>query len=603
MDYSNFVYNLNTNNIVKDRLSRNNEFKKFLDSISGEETIRSGPSEHFESIIANCKEPNDYTQFLILLPKPTNHNDFHNHLTILNVLALKIANCYLGNDDIDTYYMLKVKFNEFVDYYSTKFKNAGIKADMYIENIGNICCTLDRLNREITTDYTYYVNPKTLHELCRESFNEGVSFTDDDACNPNNTKTINAHIMDLINETDTDYFIAKIEELYKYLESANGNYNDNVCKIFTTALGRSLDMVINNITGKDELLNTLKRCYVLLDDYNGEEFELNVSALINYMDDVIEAIEEYREGEISPFHEMGLGYIYKIIPSDDAEFEANINEVIEKLNEAASKTDIVSILNESIQDRIDVIKDRRQKDKERKQRIKDKKKEEEEKFFNSTEDAREDLYRQNQYDQYNREESSRNTDQEIKNQNKQDKYELKQQRRQNKLDNKQEKRQNKIDFKQQKRLDKWEQKKSDKELRRQERNEARQRRRDETKIGLNRWKTLELTNSNVRKCTNAIRKCTKAVTVGGAAALAGINPILAGSTYTIRSFAKDPAHHNDTQKLVDDIRNQIIDIDEKISQAESNNELDKKRALMKMRNKLDTTLKKISVTERMEGTV
>jgi hypothetical protein len=193
-----------------------------------------------------------------------------------------------------------------------------------------------------------------------------------------------------------------------------------------------------------------------------------------------------------------------------------------------------------------------------------------------------------------------------------DSRDLKNMKFKDKYDFKQQKKQDKYDFKRQKKLDKYEQKKRFKEEdrerkftlqdeKRQARLEARQRRRDETKIGLNRWKTLEVTNTNARKAANALRKVVKAGAAAGIGALAGFNPIFAGATYLIGRYLKDKSNpRGERRKIVDEMNLQLAELDEKISQADRKGEDDKKIALIKMKQKIETAYHRTGHLHKME---
>lgn len=634
MDYSNFIYNINSNSIIDNKMNRINTFKDAINNIDNS----SDSLEKIDSIIKTCESVADYASLIDTIPA-NNVNLIMQLLSILNVLALNMAKKY--TEDLNSYNILKSKFNEFENLIFDNKDNPKVVTSMnmkYVNNIGNILCTLDRVNKGVTTDYIYYIDPITKYSISStlhsSAMMEGIQNIDDDACRSNTIIKHESYIMDLLNETDVDSYIAKMDEIYNFLVSIDGNYTDHNCEIFSVLLGKSLDMIINSTTGKEKLLSILDKCDNLITN-TSSNFEDNANILISYIEDVTTALMENPQGETSLMFEMGLGYMYNIIPSSDKVFDGSINSVVEKLNETAQSTDMVSILNESIKDyaksRVDKAKERFKRRQKIRDNLNEKKDNEKEELFDATKDTRIDIDSKRQSDNYDREESRRQTKTDIQNTNDSDKYGRKEQKRQdaydrdnskkqtvadlknqNKIDKynlKQQKRQDKVDFKNQKRLDKWEQKKSDhenalelKEQKRQERLEARQRRRDETKIGLDRWKTLELTNVNARKAADAVRKSVKCVAAAGAGALLGVNPILAGAMYLIRSFVKDVKQPKEARrKLIDDMKQEQITLEDKINQAEANGETDKKRALMKMKYKIDQTIKRCSMTDRFEA--
>ena len=143
---------------------------------------------------------------------------------------------------------------------------------------------------------------------------------------------------------------------------------------------------------------------------------------------------ENPQGETSLMFEMGLGYMYNIIPSSDKVFDESINSVVEKLNETAQSTDMVSILNESIKDyaksRVDKAKERFKRRQKIRDNLNEKKDNEKEELFDATKDTRIDIDSKRQSDNYDRDNSKKQTVTDLKNQNKIDKYNLKQQKRQ-----------------------------------------------------------------------------------------------------------------------------------------------------------------------------
>ena len=665
MDYCSIIYNTNGGNLVNDKMNRIKDFTRLVTIAedSNCKTYTDNEITKLENIVKSCKDSGDYVSLIRSIPV-RNDNLFERYLYTFYLLVY----LFIKSDKditISNYDNIRNHLNNFENLvkHDQKLLNNDF-VDEIMSNVGHYVNTIERQVNDMTTDYVYYVSPKTLHSVT--SITESVIMDTDSSENkvisssdPDGFKTsvdINIgdnpsdFIQDIFNEDDHDYFVHKIKRLYDYLLSLHGNFDDNHTKAFIEAVNYIMSKIMNDITAKEILISTLSKCDELLSNIipNSDESLSNIEIMTDKIEEITDIIHEHPHGEVSLLDEMGLGYIYDVIPKDINE-NTDISKMISYLNECAEKNNMLStinesinILNEGIKDRIDKYKERREKEANFKERLKDEKY----RLHDDTYDTRVDISRRNQNDDYehNREMSQRKDNDNYNHsiQKRQDKYEFKQQKKQDKYsDNremsnvkahdkyddkhnmnqhkkqdkyefKQQKKQDKYDFKRQKKLDKYEQKKSiaeeDRERKlalaeekRQARLEARQRRRDETKIGLNRWKTLELTNKNARKAANAIRKVVKAGAAAGVGALAEFNPIFAGATYLMSSYVKDKTNPRvERRKIVDEMRLQITEIEEKIDQAERNGEQDKKLALMKMKQKLETAYHRTGHLHKME---
>ena len=654
MDYCSIMYNINGGNLVNDKMNRIKDFTRLVTIAedSNCKTYTDNEITKLENIVKSCKDSGDYVSLIRSIPV-RNDDLFERYLYTFYLLVylfiksdkdISIANYdnirnHLNNFEIIVKQDKNLLNNDFVDE--------------IISNVGHYVNTIERQVNDMTTDYVYYVSPKTLHSVT--SITESVIMDVDSSENkiisssdPDGSKTsvdINIgdnpsdFIQDIFNEDDHDYFVHKIGRLYNYLLSLQGNFDDIHTKAFIEAVNYIMSKIMNDITAKEILIATLSKCDNLLSNIipNSDESLNNIEIIVDKIEEITDVIHEYPQGEVSLLDEMGLGYIYDCIPKVINE-DTDIDAIVSYLNECANKNDMVStigesinILNEGIKDNINNYinkkKERHEKEKNFKEQVKDEKY----KLHDDTYDTRVDIARRRQNDEYddnhNMQQRKINDKYDYKHQKKNDRYDFSQQKKQDrysdnrdmsnikshdKYDYKQQKKLDKYDFKKQKKLDKYEQKKSYAEEdrarklaiadeKRQARLEARQRRRDETKIGLNRWKTLELTNANARKAANALRKVVKAGAAAGVGALAGFNPIFAGATYLIGSYLKDKTNpREERRKIVDDMRLQLTEIDEKIDQADRKGENDKKIALMKMRKKIETAYNRTGHLHKME---
>lgn len=660
MDYSNLFYQINGNKKANDKLNRINEFRSLIKDINDDSNISSDKLGKINQLIDSCNDCSDY--ITLILDLPVSEDGLITKLCIFRLLIDKLLPNYCcGKNYCEN---IRNHFREFEKLISNnKILITDDKVDKIITELGESIATLDRVDKGQTIDYVYYLSPKTIYSI--NTMNEAQSNVDYDfivksQSDPKGSLTsveidheINPseYLINIINESDHDYFIHKIKVLYDYIVGLNMSYDDIHTKAFIDTVNFIFSKVIDDITGKEILLDTLDKCDKLLSDVvpTDPESSNNIDLMIQCIENITEKINEHPEGSTSLLDEFGLGYIYDILPKDNSYIETNIDNIVSYLNECSEDYDMISVLSESIKESVKENIDRRKKRKEKERKFNEKVKDEKYKLHDDTYDTRLDIERRrlnDEYDdthEYNKRESDdkynlkqqkRQDKYDFKHQKKldkyddtheynkresDDKYDLKQQKRQDKYDLKQQKRQDKYDFKHQKKLDKYDEKKNIKEetrrnreddrqrkienaeLRRQERNEARQRRRDETKIGINRWKTLELTNDNVRKATNALRKAVKTGAVAGTAALAGINPIFAGSSYLISSYVKDKRNPaNERKKYIDELQLQITELDNKIDQADRQGENDKKIALIKMKQKLESTLKRCGYKENSE---
>ena len=660
MDYKNLMYNINGNTLVQDKMKRNKELLNIIcrQENPSEKGFTNSEIEKLGIVINGCKDSGDYVSLILSIPIRDDQL-FHRYLyTFYTVVYLFTQSNYEISEG--NYNTIKDQFKLIEGIISSNESHIDdVFVTRIMDKLGEYINTIGRAVNGITTDYVYYLSPKTIKMI--ETMNEAIGDSDSSdnritsPSDPDGCKTsvdINLcdnpidYIMDLIREDDHDYFIHKIGRIYNFLLRLEGDYSNDYTKVFIEVVNFTLSKVIGDITGKEILLDTLSKCDQLLSDNipaSNEIYE-NTEIMISKIEEITNIISENPEGDTSLLDEMGLGYIYDVFPKD-GEIE-NLSEAVEFLNRYAEDNNMLSvisesieILNEGIKDRIketiDRHKERRQKDKE----FEEKKKDEKYQIHDDTYDTRVDISRRRQNDEYDLErdkvrdkyEFDKNFSQQkkhdkysdtraLKNQDTLDKQDLKEQKRQDKYDAKLRKKQDKYDFKQQKKLDKYEEKKryaEDKkrqaeddrlyarelaEKKRQERLEARQRKRDETKIGLNRWKTLELTNANARKAANAVRKAVKAGAAAGVGALAGINPIFAGAAYLMTSYIKDKTHPRaDRKKVIDEMKTQLAEIDEKIDQCSRKGEDDKKVALIKMKRKLETAYGRAGIYNTTES--
>ena len=668
MNYNNLVYNINGGNLVNEKMNRIKEFERLLSTIEDSDckTYTDNEITKLGNIIKSCKDSGDYVSLIIHIPVKNDGYIERYLYTFYTLIYLFIkSDKEITDKHCDTIKNhLKLFEKEIKD--DPKLLNNDF-IDEVITNLGHYINTIERNVNNLTTDYVYYVSPKTLHAVT--CMTEAISDSDSSenkiisSSDPDGTKTSiditlgtnpSEYIQDIFNEDDYDYFVHKIGKLYEYLISLQGNFDDRHTKAFIEAVNYIIHKVINDITAKEILLSTLSKCDELLSNIipDSNETLTNIEIIVDKIEEITNVIHEYPRGEVSLLDEMGLGYMYEGIPKNIDE-TTDIDKMVSYLNECAENNNVlltinesISILNEGIKDNFKNYIEKKKEIRKKESEFKDKVRDEKYKLHDDTYDTRVDISRRRQNDEYDDDHNMRQrktTDKyDFKQQKKHDRYDFGQQKKQNnysdnremskvksqdkyddshtmkklksqdKYDFKQQKKQDKYDFKRQKKLDKYEQKKSiaeeDRsrkialaEEKRQARLEARQRRRDETKIGLNRWKTLELTNSNARKAANAVRKVVKAGAAAGVGALAGFNPIFAGAVYLMGAYAKDKTHPmNERRKIVDDMKLQLTEINEKIDQAERNGEQDKKLALVKMKQKLETAYHRTGLLQKME---
>jgi len=646
MDCSLF-YNINGNDLANEKLKLYNEFVYIVSKLKNE-PLNENTTNEITNIINSVNCNKDLSSLILAIP--VNKVSIYNCLLIFNLIVFEIGKHCDGSDGPEFHILIRdhlKKFEDLVRSNNNLLDNE--KIDKLISTIGHTICTIERLCNNKTGDYVYYLTPRTLHSI--ESMTEAQSTGVSDnmirsGSDPNGSftsvdidKGINPceYLTDLFQEDDNDYFIHKIKSLYDYLVCLQGNFDDEHTNAFIEAINYIVSKVIDDITGKEILIDTISKCDQLLTDTiptDGEHVD-NIEAILEKFNEITDIINTDRNGTTNLLDEMGLGYIYDILPKNESVINENIDNIVNSLNESANKFDMVSVLNESIKENIKNYNEKRKERKQKEKDFKEKKKNDEYDMYDETRDTRVDINSRKQNDEYDleRDKKRNNYDDghELKTkivddvygdhrQHKGDNYDLKHQNRQDKYDLKQQNRQDKYDFKKQKKLDKYDQKKSsneqNKQLRiendeqkREERTEAKQRRaedrqrkRDETKIGLNRWKTLELTNQNARKAANALRKVVKTGAAAGTAALTGLNPIFAGSTYLISSYVKDKNNpQSERRKYIDDLHQQITEIDEKIDMSERNGESDKKLALVKMKQKLESALKRCGYLENFEA--
>ena len=624
MEFSNLFYNGNCNNLVNTKMNRIKDFKNII--LSNTDNYSDEEIKKLNSIINDCKDDDDCLSLISTIT--VDKNNIYRKLFAFDGIISKLIKNVCTNKSICDPILLKLKsFEDLIKQNPEILMDSRI--DAIINHIGHCVYTMDRMCDNLTIDYVYYISPKTLHsmaigEACEnDSENRIISASDPDgsftSVDINRCMEPIEYISAIMNEDDHDYFIHNIRFLYNYLLSLNSEYTDTDTNRFIEAVNYIMSKVINDITGKEALLDTLTKCDHLLSDItipSSPEYLENIEIMISKIEEITEIINENPGGETSLLDEMGLGYIYEVMPKN-LNSVSDMDSVIKSLVECAENDDMLSVLNESIKDkikeRIDRHKERREKEKAFKEKVKDEKY----KIHNDTYDNRLEIEKRRQNDEYDDNHQAERDKYDFKQQKKQDNYDdnrdFSNQKKQDKYDFKQQKKQDKYDFKQQKKLDKYEQKKSvaaenrqmkidNAERKRQERLEARQRRRDETKIGINRWKTLECTNANARKASNALKKAVGAGAVAGVGALAGLNPIFAGSCYLISKYVKDKTNPMaEKRKLVDDMKLQIVELDEKINMCEQRGEHEKKLELMKMKRKIQSTYNRMGHMTHMEN--
>ena len=233
------------------------------------------------------------------------------------------------------------------------------------------------------------------------------------------------------NRRDIDFLISGFKFLPLYIEAILSNELRSVTDIYDTIvklLAGCWGAVENNYYGLECLYNAISECEDVVehcaigsfDIYETKQklggfFEtikdkiLDSEYYITHMnrtpddvtiteavdeddDDEFDPDEDYREDtEVNPLVEMGLGYIYDILPPDEEMDEATADRVLNALAEAATQNNMLGVLTEGIlkdelefqkqknrdryEDRRSIARTRRENRVARKERIKDRKSE------------------------------------------------------------------------------------------------------------------------------------------------------------------------------------------------------------------------------------
>ena len=233
------------------------------------------------------------------------------------------------------------------------------------------------------------------------------------------------------NRRDIDFLISGFKFLPLYIEAILSNELRSVTDIYDTIvklLAGCWGAVENNYYGLECLYNAISECEDVVehcaigsfDIYETKQklggfFEtikdkiLDSEYYITHMnrtpddvtiteavdeddDDEVDPDEDYREDtEVNPLVEMGLGYIYDILPPDEEMDEATADRVLNALAEAATQNNMLGVLTEGIlkdelefqkqknrdryEDRRSIARTRRENRVARKERIKDRKSE------------------------------------------------------------------------------------------------------------------------------------------------------------------------------------------------------------------------------------
>lgn len=458
-------------------------------------------------------------------------------------------------------------FKEIYRLLSTRISNSeehihDMYCDAYIRYIGNIVSTM---KHKISNDAPYphrVVTPvdistdlQTVRSIVTESIDGGsviksIANYSDTRYFPQLTHlefSPDSYIEGIYHEMDDDYVINRISKLPDFLKSII--HKDNCYDAFIHICEYLYDKFTNNATALDILGESIKECIKILENTSVSDYAQKESfdRMLDYCNLLSNSINEDnsildRKPVIDrcPLIEMGFGYIYDILPSDETKItEDNINAIGKAMVEAAEEYEVLDVLTEAF--------GRKKSNSEIRKQIKT--------------DAKNDLYRQKFYDEYADERRASD-----------DKY-----------SDKRRKKNDDYDFKRREEQDEYERKKEEKE-----------RKRNRTKTAWSKWKTMELTTPAVYSATRALKKLLAATAVGGVAYAAGFNPVFLPIVYLIGKYMRDKSNPEAVKmKIMSEIKQNLTVIDAKIDQAERQNDMKQKYELLRMKDKLESQFKQM----------
>ena len=345
-------------------------------------------------------------------------------------------------------------------------------------------------------------------------------------------------------DNDIDYKINKIYKLDDYLKSILNT--DTVEEDFFNIINYIINNFSHNRTAMNILVDKLYDCKAVLENDITDSYDKQkaIQSIIDKCNHIIDNIEDYLEGNINtiedsaPLIEMGIGYIYDIIPQNTDDLTDDDRSVIkQRLNEAIDTYDVYNVLTESIKEFMKYDDD----DYER---------------FKRKQETKDELARQKMSDDYD-----------FSKQKKQDKYEIKKQRKQ----------------------EKYEAKQREKEEKRRKKEEEKEKHKNRTRTAWAKWKTIKLTTPAVYSAVRGLKRLLSAVAIGGVAYAAGYSATFLPIMYLITKYLKDKTFpSNEKHKIVLELRDAIKIIDEKINEAERKDDTKQKYQLMRMKEKLQT---------------
>lgn len=349
---------------------------------------------------------------------------------------------------------------------------------------------------------------------------------------------------------DVDYLIKEINSLPDYLKSIVNNPTEEKIEQAKYIVSNMIYYLNNNITGLnilyDALVNFSNRydinSYTIDDKEIIDNFEDFINDCIIRIDTII---NNCKVVDISPLYEMGLGFIYDIVPENldnlTPEDGDNMNRLID---EAVEYYDIFNTLNEGILHTIYHPFEATMSDK-KKQKVED--------------------------------------DLEIRKQNKTDNLDLRKQKKSDNLDLRKQKKQDKLERKDKKKQDKLERKQREKD----KKEEAKEKRKNATKINYLRWKELELTTPLLWKSVTAFKRLFKAALLGTVSFAAGWNVAFLPLIYLMGKYLQDKKNPLlERQKLLGEIRATCEQIESKLDQARSQGDHKQEMYLIKLKNRM-----------------
>lgn len=366
------------------------------------------------------------------------------------------------------------------------------------------------------------------------------------------------YINGIYNESDDDYVINRIKNLQDFMQYIIDNAN--CYDAFVHVCEYIYDKFANNTTALDMLSHSLNECINILDtstatDYSTKESHDKIRdycvKLISHIDSDMSAMNKKPIINNSPLIEMGLDYIYDILPSNCEDITPDNADAINRaLTEAAEENDMLEILTEAF--------GRKKTNSEIRREIKD--------------EVENDIYRQRlqnkYYDERRREE---------------DNYADSRRRKDDKYSDKRRASSDDYEDKRRREQEKYEKKQEEKE-----------RKKNRTKTAWAKWKTLELTNANAYAATRALKRLVTATAVGGVAYAAGFNPVFLPIVYLLSKYLGDKSRPQaEKAKIMSQIQSTQNIIDEKINQAEHQGDMKQKYELIRMRDKLDSQFKRM----------